>query len=169
MIILHGIYSFKRRVVAYRNDFCLSCAAPRVAYQSRTFDVLHIFFVPLIPLGLLKRWHCEVCDRDLHIHPGTRKSFKWAGVVLLGFLAMAGWIVPDQDKESWFLRILFTVGFVAALWHTVRSKPDLRLKEKLRDIQPANESVCPRCGAPLLLGSGWHCSGCGIERQVVKA
>jgi hypothetical protein len=131
MLILHGVYSFRPRIVAYRNDFCLSCTAPRVAYQIRTFDVLHIFFVPLIPLGFLRRWHCAVCTNDPHVHPGTRKGFKWAGVVVLALVAIVVWAVPDRDAITWTIRVVSPVAFDAALWHTLKSKPDLRLKDKL--------------------------------------
>ncbi|MBZ5508588.1 MAG: hypothetical protein LAO78_24275 [Acidobacteriia bacterium] len=169
MFILHGLYSFGRKIVAYRNDFCLSCAAPRRAFRVRTFDVVHIFYVPLIPLGFLRRWHCSVCGRDPHAHPGTRKGFKWAGVVVLALFAVFSWALPPEDDAwVWPMRVGLPIAFAAALWHTLKSKPDVRLKDKLREVQPADESVCPLCGYPLVIGSGWHCSGCGVERKVVK-
>ena len=55
MLVIHGVYRWGRKLVAYRNDYCLSCAAPRLAFQHRTFDVLHAFWIPLIPIGLWKR------------------------------------------------------------------------------------------------------------------
>jgi hypothetical protein len=168
LFILHGIYHFKPKIVAYRNDFCLTCAAPRRAFRARTFDVIHIFYIPLIPLGFLRRWHCSVCGRDPHTHPGTRKGFKWAGVVILAFLAVVLWGVPPAgDPWVWPMRIGLPIAFAAALWHTLKSKPDVRLADKLNEVQPANESVCPVCGAALVVDDIWRCPRCGIERKMV--
>jgi hypothetical protein len=169
MLIIHGIYKFKPKTVAYRNDFCLTCACPRRAYQEKTFDVLHIYFVPLLPVGFWKRWKCEVCKKDPHAHLGTRKSFKWVGVVLLAAFSGAAWFEPvAADYWLWSLRIGLPVACAAALWNTLRSKPDLRLKERLKEIQPAGESLCAVCEHPLILGAHWRCSGCGIERKVLE-
>jgi hypothetical protein len=168
MLILHGIYTFKPRIIAYRNDFCLRCAAPRRAYRVRTFDVLHIFYIPLVPFGFVKRWRCATCNRDPHAHPGTRKGFKWAGIVCLAIFILAFWTMEERDAFTWAMRIGLPVGFVAALWHTIKSKPDIRLSEKLKEVAPANETICPICHRPLVNDSYWRCPQCDIERAVVK-
>lgn len=168
MLILHGIYRFRPKLVAYRNDFCLTCASPRRAYRTRTFDVVHIFFIPLVPLGFLRRWHCAVCENDPHVHPGTRRSLKWAGVFLLALLAVGAWLVPDRGALAWTFRIVLPIAFAAALLHTARSKPDTRLSDKLREIMAADETTCPVCDTPLMIDSNWRCPHCGIERTVVE-
>ena len=167
MFILHGIYHFQTKIVAYRNDFCLTCAAPRRAFRARTFDVIHIFYFPLIPIGFWRRWHCSVCNNDPHAYPGTRKAFKWAGVVVLAFFSVVPWMVPPDDPWIWPMRIGLPVAFAAALWNTIRSKPDLRLADKLSEIQPADESVCPVCGSALIVDNVWRCPQCGMERVTV--
>jgi len=168
LFILHGIYHFKPKIVAYRNDFCLTCAAPRRAFRTRTFDVIHIFYLPLIPIGFLRRWHCSVCNSDPHAHPGTRKAFKWAGVVCLALFSVVLWMVsPEDDSWVWPMRVVLPVAFAAALWITIRSKPDLRLSDKLSEIQPANELVCPACNSGLVVDDVWRCPRCGMERATV--
>jgi hypothetical protein len=56
MILVHGFYRFKPKRVAFRNDFCLACAKAVRAFQVRTFDVLHVFWIPLLPV-----WHRPKC------------------------------------------------------------------------------------------------------------
>ena len=169
MPIRLGIYSFGGKIIAYRNDFCLSCVAPRRAFRARTFDVAHVFYIPLIPLGFLRRWHCSVCGRDPHAPPGISKGVKWAGVVILALLAVAAWTAaPEDDPWRWQLRIGFPVAFAAALWHTLKSKPDVLLADKLREILPADETVCPLCGSALVVAEVWRCPRCGVERSMVS-
>ena len=56
-----GVYRFRPRTVGYRNDFCLTCMAPRRALEVRTFNVGSLRGLPLIPLGYWSRWLCSVC------------------------------------------------------------------------------------------------------------
>lgn len=168
------MYSFNRKVVAYRNDFCLSCEATRRAYQTRSFEIFHLFFIPVLPLGFWRRWQCSVCGANPHINRRTRKSFKWAGVVILAFFAAVLWLLPSAEFEYpiaavWLIRIGFSVAFVFALRHTLKSRPDLRLAEKLKEVIPAEDNVCPLCNGPIVIGDRWRCSHCAVERAKVSA
>lgn len=173
MLVVHGIYSVKRKIVAYRNDFCLSCEAPRRAYRIRSFDVVHLFFVLVLPLGFWRHWRCSVCARNPHTHPHTRRSFKWAGVVILAIFAAAAWVPgvgkEDSSANAWMMRIGLPIAFVAALWLTLKSKPDLALGEKLREITPAQDSLCPLCKGVVVLGPRSRCSNRGVERTTLRA
>ncbi len=44
MFLIHGVYRFWPKKVAFRNDFCLSCEAPRRSIAVRTFDVGHVYW-----------------------------------------------------------------------------------------------------------------------------
>jgi hypothetical protein len=174
LLVLHGTYSLKRKIIAYRNDFCVSCEAPCRAYQARSFEILHVFFIPVLPLGFWRRWQCSVCGGNPHVNRRTRKSFKWAGVVVLAILAAAVWLAPSDEfgysiADVWLIRIGFSIAFVVALRHTLKSKPALRLAEKLKEVIPAEDNVCPLCNGPIILGDRWRCSHCGVERAKVPA
>src|SRR3989338_1357270 len=135
MLIVHGTYFLARKLVAYRNDYCLSCNAERMAFQRRTFDVHHIFYVPLLPLGFWKRWHCSACDRNPHESPRIlRRSFKWAGIVLLVVASLSGWLVSTREKPGdtiviWCMRLGGPIAVAWALWATLKSPPDVRLSD----------------------------------------
>lgn len=172
MFILHGIYHFKPKIVAYRNDFCLSCAAPRRAYQIRSFDVLHLFYIPILPLGFWRRWQCLRCKREPHVYPYPRKSLKWASVIVLAILEAAMWAPEAMQQDSvtsvWIMRIGFAVLFVAALWWAIRSKPDIKLKERLKEVSPAQENLCPLCGGVFIVDSQFRCANCGVMRTALR-
>ena len=171
MHIVVGVYHWRAKRVAFRNDFCLACGEARRAVQVRTFDVGHIFWIPILPAGFWKRWVCTVCGRDPHLLTKTRRGFKWAGLVILVLIAVAVWAdSPDPEAVAafWVLRIAAPIGIGLLLWHLVRTPKEPTLKEKLASIPPAADTVCPFCGAQLLtLGSQCSCPVCGVERRNV--
>jgi len=173
-VIIAGSYSYRKKIVAYRNDFCLRCEAPRLAHRIRTLEVLHLYFIPLLPLGFFRNWKCSVCGADPHVTVRTSKLMKWLGVVVVVVFAVAGWTAspgPNETGEDlailWALRIGAPIAFIFALRHTWRSKPDVRLKDRLKEVPPADELSCALCSAPLLRDHRWRCSSCGAERMVV--
>jgi hypothetical protein len=168
LFIFHGIYQFRPKRVAFRNDYCLSCAQPFRSVQIRSFDAWHIFWIPILPLGFHKRWHCTNCGRAPHIYPGTRRGFKWAGLVVLLILTAMFWAVPltpDVLVPGWVFRIGSPLGAILTLVHLLRAPKDPSLKENLATVPPASDTACPFCGsALLLLSSQCSCPKCGILR-----
>ena len=168
MLVIHGLYRFRPKRIAFRNDYCLSCAQPRRSVQIRTFDAWHIFYVPLLPLGFHKPWFCTACNNEPHVHPGTRRGFKWAGLAVLLIFAAASWAVPPEPEEvvfHWVFRFAAPLGAILTLIHLLRTSKDPSLREKLASIPPASDTVCPFCGATLMLiSSQASCPSCGILR-----
>jgi hypothetical protein len=168
MLLLHGLYRFAPRRVAYRNDFCISCGQERLAEQIRTFNMAHIFWLPVIPLGFWKSWACTVCRRDPHVSGKTRRSFKIAGAVLLALMAVTFWVVPPPEGEDvlmvWGFRVVLTLGFVATVASIVRQAPEPALAERLKAIAPNTNPTCPFCRVPLFDLPAWHCPVCKVRR-----
>jgi hypothetical protein len=168
MIIVHGIYHFRRKRIAFRNDHCLSCRQALRSVQMRSFDALHIFWIPFLPLGFWKRWLCTVCGQQPHVAPGTRRSFKWAGLFVLLFFSAVFWampVEPDFVVGSWIFRIGGPIGAILVFAHLLRTPKDPSLTQILATIPPASDTVCPFCRTPLLVAaSGCSCPACGIVR-----
>ena len=166
--IVYGIYRFKPKLLAFRNDYCLSCARPRRSLQIQTFNTFHIFWIPLLPLGIWKRWACAECGRDPHLPPGTRRAFKWVGFFVLLFFAVISWSVgvdPDFVEGTWIFRIGAPLGALLLLLYLLRVPEDLSLKEGLALVHPAAETTCPFCAAQLLAVSGqYSCPRCRVVR-----
>ena len=178
VLVIHGTYHWQRRLLAFRNDYCLTCGQPRLAYLHRTFDVLHVFFVPILPLGFWKRWRCAACGENPHARVATARSLKWVGIVLLLLFTVVFWTVTpgrtggkdDDPAMIWTFRFGFPVAAAFAIRHTLRAKPPERLAEKLRTIVPNRDSTCPRCATTLTVASPWYrCGRCGLERRALPA
>lgn len=169
MFIIHGAYHFWPQRVGFRDDYCLSCQAPHRSIAFRTFDVGHVFWIPILPVGFWKHWKCTVCGRDPHANPRTRRSFKWAGLMcLIGASAILCEIPSDADfgAVGWILRIAAPAAAILLLVHLLRAPNEPSLRERLAAIPPAPDMVCPFCATPLTAGTGprWFCPGCSAER-----
>src|SRR5207249_5277176 len=142
MVILHGIYSWGKKVVAYRKDYCLRCEAPRITLQIRSFKALHILFVPLLPLGFWKEWHCTACGANPHEAIGTRASFLWASVVVLLIISLAALVASQDPAENDVAtaRVAAVGGTIAAALlarYILRKKPTPKLASLLAQVTPA--------------------------------
>jgi hypothetical protein len=172
MLIVHGIYRFSKKFTAFRNDFCANCGLPCGAVQIRTFDVHHIFWLPLIPVGFKKRWYCTRCDQQSDVYAGTRRPFKWIGLFLLLLLSPLLWFLPlegEQDRGFViFIRVLrFGAPFAAILtaWHLRRTRNERSRQDWLSHVPPADDANCPFCQTPLMVLSGQgSCPSCGALR-----
>lgn len=167
MYIINGIYHFRPKRLGFRNDYCLSCGDARRSVHTRTFDAWHLFWIPLVPLGFWKRWICTACGRQPHVSPKTRRSFKWAGFVVLLVFSFAFWVgtLPsDFVVGGWIFRFAAPLGAAFLLVHLLRTPKDPSLRERLATIVPASDTTCPFCGAQLLIGSETICPACGVRR-----
>jgi hypothetical protein len=168
MLVIHGTYQFRPERIAYRNDYCLTCEAPRQSVQVRTFDAVHLFWIPLIPLGFHKQWICRTCGKQPDVSAKTRRPFKWIGVFLLLLFGGLFWFEPLDPNflaGTWFFRIGAPVGAVLLLVHLLRTPPDTSRKARLMGVLPAAETECPFCRVQLLmLGSKCSCPKCGVVR-----
>jgi hypothetical protein len=169
MLIVHGAYHFRPKRVAFRNDYCLACQAPCRSIAVRTFDVGHIFWIPILPVGYWRHWQCSVCGRDPHNSPKTRRSFLWAGLLCLVAVSVILWELPfdtDPGAGGWILRIAAPVAAILLLVYLVRSAKGSSLRERLAAIPPAADAVCPFCATPLVAGTGarWSCPACNAVR-----
>ncbi len=167
ILIIHGLYRFRPRRLAFRNDFCLNCGQQRRSVQVRTFNAVHLFYIPIIPLGFWKRWLCSACGKEPHVLSKTRRSFKWAGLVVLVFFSVSFWIIPvDRDfvLRTWLIRVAAPIGAVLTLRHLLKTPKDPVLQEKLAMVSPANETACPFCRTQMIVGSVNQCPACGVVR-----
>jgi hypothetical protein len=132
----------------------------------KALALLHILFIPVLPLGNWRYWRCSVCGCNPHAQPSLGKGIQWAAVLLLAVAAFGVWMGPVEEDPFYFWggRIIFPPLFVVVLRYTLRSKPDLRLRDKLMEIHPGDDVDCPCCGRPLVLGDTWRCSGCVIKK-----
>ena len=168
MLIIHGAYHFWPKRVAFRDDYCLRCRAPRRAIAVRTFDVGHIFWIPILPVGYWPHWTCTVCGHDPHKSPRTRRSFLWAGWLCLIAVSVILWGTTDTGlgAEGWILRLAAPLAAILLFIYLLRTPRDASLRARLAALAPTPDIVCPFCATPLVSGTGerWSCPTCSAVR-----
>jgi hypothetical protein len=55
MLVIHGLYRFKQHRIGVCKDLCNACEKETVTEEWRSFNVGHLYFIPLLPLGWRKR------------------------------------------------------------------------------------------------------------------
>jgi hypothetical protein len=175
MLVIHGIYRVLPSRVAFRNDYCMVCEAPRRAMQVQTLDWLHVYFIPVIPLGFRKRWlcaECGMCPHQIHL---TRRLLEVAALVVFVSFTAFFWcvclfIVPGIAEDPpvfWIFGVISPLGAIATATHLAMSGPDVSGYEyRLRELPPADDVNCPFCGVPLVDEYfECHCPSCGVRRM----
>jgi hypothetical protein len=167
MILIHGTYHWARRRKAYRGDFCLSCQSFVVAEQYRMFDVGHLFWIPLLPLGFRRRWHCTTCGKDPH---ARLDSGRWAyvlGTLVTIIFAALAWAMPMSPQDvgvTWGMRILIPALAVFFGYRSITYQPPVKLRDALAVVPPFPDDLCLYCRTPLQGGATKYCRACDVER-----
>ena len=165
--MIAGAYTFGAKPIAFRNDFCLSCGAERLAIQLRGFEVAHIYGVPLIPLGFARVWRCLTCGRDPHQGVRTRRLLKVALLLVIALVGVAVWEAPASPDELSLLRVLRLASVLAfgwALWWaTVGHRSDPSLSAALALVPPYQQRTCPLCNGSLYDQPVLHCPRCAVQ------
>jgi hypothetical protein len=169
MLVIHGIYHWRPRRIAFRNDYCRACEARTVSALIRTTDVLHIFWIPLLPLGAWSRWYCTRCGGRPRQVARTRRGFKIAGAVFLAFGSMIAWVpMPVTGEDAifvWLLRIGLPVALAFTIRSVLRHRPEPDFKQRLAAVLPYEGWNCPLCGGQLMSTPEKVCSACGAQHR----
>lgn len=169
MFVIHGFYHWRPRRTAFRNDYCRTCEAERLSVLLRTFDVLHIYWIPVLPVGVWSRWHCTTCGFRPHAAIRSRRGFKVAGAVALGALALLAWADPEVKPSEaiwvWGIRLGLALAAMAAGVWTFRHPREPRFREVLAGVKPFAGWTCPLCAGPLQSVPDWHCTACGARHR----
>jgi fatty acid desaturase len=180
MLVVYGFYRFTQKQIGYRNDFCLTCNAERLTQQWRSFNCGHLFWIPLLPFGVFKRWLCPTCKNNPHARTESSRGFKLfaAGFFLLFALAMLLSAVvatlgtaPDFAKRSdapgmWVGALVAGIPAAAlTFWATRPQNDPVDLAQKLREVKPARTDTCPYCNSKLT--SEQFCESCKLQRHEV--
>ena len=169
-MLIHGVYHWRPKRVAFRNDYCITCDAERVAIQVRTIDVWHTLWIPLVPLGAHRRWWCLECGCRPDLARTARRSIKILLAGVLAALAAPFWLVSATSSDSgdatvvWSMRLLFSGSFLAVLWWIAQGSDDVERGKRLPYVQPSQATECPLCKLSLQLTEPARCIKCGIIR-----
>lgn len=171
MLIVHGVYRWSPRKIAFRRDYCRRCESVTLAVLLRTFDVFHLFWVPLLPLGVWSRWLCVRCGDNPHAAARTRLGFKVVLVALLVLFNLAVWLTPGatSDVELWLSRAVTFLLLLLAIWWVARHRREPALESRLAAVMPYDRWECPLCGGQLLqIPPLIQCPSCKAEHRPLR-
>jgi len=175
MFVITGTYNFRPRVVAFRSDYCRNCQSKSISFARRTFDVFHLFWIPVIPLGIWTRWYCHQCGERPHEGNAIRKSVRIFIAVFFLLLSALFWLVtllpilnlvPQSPDDKGFLisAIVMSVLLVLSLFWVWRYRSD-EFESHIREVQTFADHSCPLCSGRLDLSNTLTCRECGAENR----
>jgi len=173
MILVHGTYHWRPRRIAFRNDYCRACKAQTVSVLIRTVDVLHLFWIPVLPVGVWSRWHCKRCGGRPHHAVVTRRGFKIAGAAILVLMTLGAWLPEPPDPELvetiWILRFAAPLVLTFAIGSIFRHKPEASFQKTLAAVPPFEGWSCPICDCQLYGAPAHVCLMCGAQHRPLAA
>jgi len=169
VIYIYGVYRWARTRVGYRNDYCRRCEGQRISEQYRTFDCGHLYYIPLLPLGFRRRWHCTSCGSNPHEQPwGARQWFAF-GAFFVGLFTFIIWLPiilgGIHDLQLLGTALCLTLAFCGLVYGSFRSKPRVKLREQLEQVPPLPRDMCFYCRGAL--DPEGRCAPCGVRHVPV--
>ena len=179
MFIISGTYNFSPRAVAFRRDYCRNCQGEVVSIAQRTIDALHIFWIPILPLGIWTRWYCGDCWKRPHApKSAVRRPVRVLVVIFFFLLSVLFWFLAvasmyysslDSSDSRYFLigAIAMSVLLVlTGLWAREYEPDDY--KKRLGEVRQYADYECPMCGGLLHISSTMTCNVCGLEHRPLQ-
>ena len=181
MLLLHGHYKFFRRRVAVRNVWCTVCKEPRLAIGIRSIVVIHLFWIPILPIARVTDWACSTCGKNpkenLSVRPA---SMRWP-LVLAGLFVVAGlWALvetlrtgedalagKDTSMTDGIAGGITLIGF-GILWgymvrRQLRKTTELGFDDGKTPVAPLDGAHCPLCSELLLIPGKPRCERCQVD------
>ena len=163
--MVHGTYYFGRKRVACRNAYCTTCRGPRFAEGLKSLVVLHVCFIPFLPIATTVRWFCSTCQNEIDARRPSRPWILIAGVLFGLLMTFAGVMVmlDGHEKETALGMLVFGPLMVIGLVYMIR-KQDYRGYVAYQEKVPGlNGEHCPYCKAAVFAAEMPHCHSCKVD------
>lgn len=165
MLLVHGIYHLGKKRVSCRNAYCTTCKDAQFFESRRSLMILHIFFIPLLPLWIIVRFFCTQCCEQID---SERPSSPWLLAVgaffglLIAFIGVVGLIMQNEIEAGIgcvAFGLLVTGGLV---WMIRRGNHKAYVSAK-KSVDPLIGDICPYCKAHLFPKIKPHCQMCKVD------
>jgi len=168
-MMIYGYYRWFPKPVAFRADYCLHCEPETLALRVRTVNFFSIFFIPVLPLGIYRRWICVECGKPPHTKVSLWRAIKVVVAVLVTVNAAIFWVAPVDEAPIpaagvWMLRLAFLALAVLAFRWALRPPGRPALGKLLAAVEPHDVTECPGCGGRLTpVIDEALCRACGMR------
>jgi len=181
MLLLHGHYKFFRRRAAVRNAWCTVCKQPRLAVGMRSLVVIHLFYIPVLPVARVTDWFCATCDNDVRANITSRPGILRWGLVLAGVLLVAGlWVLAyalltgedaltaKNSRTAEGVASGVTLMVMGGIWGWVSFRQHRRIRalgfdDGTTPVAPLAGDRCPLCGDLVLIPGNPRCERCQVD------
>ncbi|MFZ9200860.1 MAG: hypothetical protein ACO23N_00310 [Opitutales bacterium] len=181
MLLLHGHYKFFPRRTAVRNAWCTVCKQSRLAVGIRSLVVIHLFYIPVLPIARVTDWTCTTCGKDVRANLTSRPGLlRWA-LVVAGLLIVAGlWVLihallTGEDaltaagsRTAEGVASGATLMMIGGVWGWVSFRQHRRIQVQGFDdgttaVAPLAGDRCPLCGDLVLIPGAPRCERCQVD------
>jgi hypothetical protein len=127
--------------------------------------VLHVAFIPVLPIGVETRWHCQRCGEEID---ARRPSRPWAMVacVVLGLLAcVAGvsFLREEHEREAAIGCLLLGAALMAGGAYGLKKANYRAYEAGRRSVTPLASDHCPYCEQPIFASMKPRCQACRVD------
>lgn len=163
--MLHGTYYFGRKRVACRNAYCTTCHAQRFAEGFRSLVVLHVFFIPFLPIATTVRWFCSTCKNEIDARRPSRPWILVAGILFGLFMTLSGVMVmfDGHEKETALGMLIFGPLMVIGLVYMIKKQDYRGYISAQENVTPLSGDHCPYCKAPVFAAETPRCHACKVD------
>lgn len=163
--MVHGFYRFGSRRIACRNAYCTTCGEARFSEGRRSWVVLHVAFIPVLPVGVETRWYCQRCGEEVDAH---RPSRPWAFVagMILGLVAcVAGvsFLREEHERDAALGCFLLGAALLGGCAYGLKSAKYRAYEAGRRGVTPLAGDHCPYCEQPIFASVKPRCQACRVD------
>ncbi len=165
MILIHGCYKVAPKIKAYRSDWCNHCEKPVIANKVRRLYLLHLFWIPIFPLGIYKSWLCKECGENPRDRLKTSIALLVVAAILFGIMGFFSLLLPytgEYAEAAWNSRFIF-IGITAGFIYWIKCR--LREPPVEKEIPPLNNKTCLVCDGRMMNRPNHYCLDCGVVRE----
>lgn len=168
LFVYIGFYNWFYKQVGYRNARCFHCKKEGVAEQFRGLYVMHIWFIPALPLGFYSTWKCAHCDSSPD-RPFAFIPTRIKGMTLLfSIFKLCCSIPPLFYTPGGMYQLVagetvlwIVISLIVAYFYVIDFEEEPEFDEPLKSLQGQNCYYCR--GETLEKKKYWFCTRCKLR------
>lgn len=127
--------------------------------------VLHVAFVPVLPVGVETRWFCGRCGEEVDAHRPSRPWALVAGVILgvLACVAGVSFLLQDHEREAAIGCFVMGTALIAGCAYGLKSAKYRAYETGRRAVTPLAADHCPYCNQPIFASAAPRCHACRVD------